>query len=107
MNDSAISIWLRKGPRIERTAAADEEILTPVELVGDRTVADFADAGVPQRRAITGAQRNRVARGVAREGQPRFRRQHARARRAVAKVVAPANFSGLIVNRAQRRSAIQ
>ena len=33
-------------------AAADEHVLPAVELVGDRRVADAADAGVPQRRAV-------------------------------------------------------
>src|SRR4029434_8476091 len=66
-----------------------------------RSVADASDAGVPQRRSIARAQRQRIARGIARERQSGSGGQNTSSTSAATQVVAPASLSSLILARAQ------
>ena len=96
---------LRRGERIERAPPSENDVLTAIELVGDRRVADAADTRVPQRRAVARAQRERIVRRVAGDRHARRRRQHTRRAGAFTDVVAPANLARLIVDRPQHALA--
>src|SRR5260221_12265033 len=92
--DSRLLSVLRQGERVERAAAAEQHILPAVELVGDRRIADAADSGVPERRAIARAHGDGVPDRIASERDARCGGQHAGARISVAELVVPANFAG-------------
>src|SRR5262245_9427711 len=91
---------LRQRPRVQYTAASNDHVLTSVELVHNRTIADATDRRVPECRAVTRAQGEHAVRGIAREGQAGFCRQHAGAA-FTANVVLPLDLAALIVDCAQ------
>ena len=92
--------FLRQRPRVEHAAAGHHHVLTAVELVHDRTVADTADHRVPERRAIAGAKREDAVGRVTGKRETCVGRQHAGAALAT-DVVLPLHLAGLVVDRAQ------
>src|SRR5262249_39886877 len=90
----------RQGPRIQRRAAADEDVLSAIELIRDRRGADAADRRAPDARALGGRRCTPFAGRGAGEGLAVCRRQPAGAGGAFAEMVMPAPPTGLVVERA-------
>src|SRR5919112_846412 len=90
--------WQRT--RVEPAPARHDHVLLAVELVGDRTVADATDRGVPQRGAIARAEREDTVRGIAGKSQAGLGRQHSGAAFA-ADLVLPTHRARLIVESAE------
>src|SRR5919112_3636127 len=83
--------------RVKHSAATEDDILLPVHFVGDRGIADAADRGMPQRRAVAGAQGHRAVRRIAGERQTRRRRQKAGGAFAANRMF-PSHLAGPIVD---------
>src|SRR3954452_1996743 len=99
---SSASGWcfFRERPGVQHAATGHHEVLTPVQLVHDRAVADATDGRMPQRRTIAGAQREDAVRRIARVGQPRVGGQDAGPPLA-ANVVLPFRLACLILDGAE------
>src|ERR1700704_1390486 len=92
------SLTLWQPPGKQHPAAAGQNKLLVVEFIGNRRTRDLrSGAGVPQSFAIAGIERENVSHGVTSEGDAGIRGQHSRGR-TFSDIVAPANFSGLIVD---------
>jgi hypothetical protein len=57
------------------------------------------DGGMPERCTVAGSQCYNAADGIASEGYTRIRRKNSRSRPFTSKIVVPANFSGLVIDR--------
>src|SRR5438270_2457857 len=91
----------RKGPRIQRPAAAYKNVLLFIQLVGDGGVRYMPDARMPKRFSVAGAKRQDVSCGITGEGQSRIRGQNSCACASPAQVVRPAQFPRFIIDRLQ------
>src|SRR5258708_13909300 len=61
------------------------------------------DGGMPERGTVVGSQCYNAADGIASEGYTRIRRKNSRSRPFTSKIVVPANFSGLVIDRSYYR----
>ena len=90
---------MRQRPREHDAAATGEHVLPAIKLIGDgRGLHGRAGSRMPQSLAIGSVERENIAARVTGKGEPAIGGHHAGARAALANVVAPANFAGLVVD---------
>ena len=91
-------LTLRQTPSKQHPATAGQNVLPVIQLIGDRRTRDLAaGAGVPESFAIAAIERKNIAAGVAGERDAGIRSQHAGGC-TIPNIVAPANFSCLVVD---------